>query len=137
MARLKGTTDLRINSQPLEGKTLGEVRAKLKDIRFEEGITVLALQPEVGKTESFIRYCEAYKDKTIAYFAPTHDLLNEVEKRIKDRLPRSNVIHWYGVSKDCGRYLWDKALKKEDSYTKILKDSGVGLLTLLSFLILF
>lgn len=127
MARLKGTTELNINPPKLlEGNTLDEVRNELEKIKFENGITVLALQPEVGKTESFIRYCEANKDKTIAYFAPTHDLLYEVEKRIKDKMPSANVIHWFGVSKACERYLKDRISKTEEPYVKILYDNHLN-----------
>ena len=118
MSRLKGKTDFKFNPHDLQGKTLAEVRKELKDIKFDNGITVLALQPEVGKTETFIKYCEANKDKNIAYFALNHDLLDEVEKRIKEKIPSSNVIHWKGKRILCRLY-------KEDGFIKTLIDSGL------------
>ena len=98
--RLQGTTELNINSETLEG-SLKEVRAQLDQISFDDGITVLSLQPEVGKTESFLRYCDANTEKNIVYFSPDHDLLKEVEKKLKQRLPSSNIVRWEGKSRIC------------------------------------
>ena len=114
--RLQGTTELSINSETLEGD-FGDVRAQVEQIKFDKGITVLALQPEVGKTEAFIRYCKANLEKNIAYFAPNHDLLNEVENRLEGV---SNVVHLWGAKK-C-RYII-----KGDPYLKLLNDLGLSI----------
>ena len=114
--RLQGTTELSINSETLEGN-IPQVRAQLDQINFDNGITVLALQPEVGKTEAFIKYCEANPEKNIGYFAPNHNLLNEVELKLNKI--SSNVIHWRGKTNICQLY------KKEDPYLKALIDSGL------------
>jgi hypothetical protein len=98
--RLPGTTELNINSDTLKGN-LREVRAQLDQISFDDGITVLSLQPEIGKTESFLRYCVANTEKNIAYFSPNHTLLDEVENELNQRLPLSNVIRWKGKNKSC------------------------------------
>ena len=98
--RLPGTTELNINSETFEG-SLGEVRAQVEEISFDDGITVLSLQPEVGKTHSFLEYCKANTEKNIAYFSPDHNLLDEVENKLNQRLPLSNVIRWKGKDKSC------------------------------------
>lgn len=116
--RLKGTTELNINSETFEGN-LREVRAQVKQINFDDGITVLSFMPQVGKTESFINYCEANPEKNIAYFAPNHDLLDEVELRLIEKMPLLNVIHWCGIRKICQPY------KKEYPIIKTLIDNGL------------
>lgn len=102
--RLQGITELNITTHTLEG-SLKEVRAQLEKVNFDDGITVLALQPEVGKTYTFLRYCEANPDKNIGYFSPDHTLLDEVESELRQKLPCANIIHWEGVKKSCQEYL--------------------------------
>ena len=98
--RLQGTTELNINSEIFEG-SLGEVREQLDQVSFDDGITVLGIQAEVGKTHSFLKYCEANTEKNIVYFSPDHALLDEVERELKQRLPSSNVIHWKARKNIC------------------------------------
>ncbi|VVB85641.1 Uncharacterised protein [uncultured archaeon] len=119
MARLKGTTTFKIDEQDLNGKTLPDVRDELRDIKFDKGITVLALQPEVGKTETFIKYCKNNPEKNIAYFAPNHDLLKEVADRLEEMSLKG--LHWYGLTKICKRYL------DEDPFVKTMIERGLSI----------
>jgi len=114
--RLQGTTELNIKSEPPFEGSLEKVRAQLEQISFDKGITVLALQPEAGKTEAFIKYCEANQNQNIAYFAPYHSLLNEVEQRLEGA---SNVIHWYGKKNICQLY------KDKDPFLIALIENGL------------
>lgn len=121
MARLKGTTELRIKEYSLKAINLTDVRKEVEGIAFDKGITVLALQPEIGKTFSFIKYCQDNADKNIAYFAPNHKLLDEVEIRLKEKLPSSNIIHWRGMGKICKLY------QENDPYLNIFIDNSFDL----------
>ena len=113
--RLQGTTEFNIQTDTFEG-SLKSVRAQLEKINFNKGITILAFQPEVGKTEAFLRYCEANTEKNIFYFSPNHPLLYEVEDKLRKRLPSSNIIHWEGKDNKCN------LIMNGDPYVTILKN---------------
>lgn len=100
--RLKGATELNIETHVLKGN-LGKVRSRLQGIDLESGITVLALQPEIGKTHTFIEYCKEHPNKKIGYFAPDHELLKEVESKLRSK-GISNVIRWEGQKLKCKLY---------------------------------
>jgi len=114
--RLQGTTELNINSETFEG-SLREVREQLDQVSFDDGITVLGIQAEVGKTHSFLKYCEANTEKNIVYFSPDHDLLIEVENDLKQRLPSSNIVRLQGKDRICR--------EKEDPILSILVEKKV------------
>jgi hypothetical protein len=88
---MKSASDDLIEINELSG-TIDDVRGELQQINpFDTDITVLALQPGVGKSTWARNYCKEHPDLSIGIASKRHNLLEEFEREL-------GFTHWYGLS---------------------------------------
>lgn len=103
---------LNIQYKPIDlGSDLNSVRSKLDTLKFDSNITILALQPGVGKTFKLKNFLT--KNKKWVLTVPNHNLIeNEYEEigKIED------VKHWRSFKDSCQQY------KNGNKFVKMLYD---------------
>lgn len=104
---MSGTPNIQENN--LSG-SLKDVRKKLACIDpFEADITILALQPGIGKSTWVRKYCNNHDEiEGIGVFSPRHNLLEEFK----------GFNHWKGIRLKCPR--------REESWIKKLLEIGLN-----------
>jgi len=111
---VSGTSKIQeINREILRGN-LDEIRRKLATIDPHDAqITVLALQPGIGKSTWAINYCKDHPEiENIGIATKRHNFLRELEAKIPD------FNHWHGLKRICPR-------KDEKWFKKLYDDFGL------------
>ncbi|MBI5680513.1 MAG: hypothetical protein HZC47_06460 [Methanobacterium sp.] len=81
------------------GSDIDTVWKNKREINFEEGINILALQPGAGKTTLIKEYLENAYDKKVLIIVPTHKL---IETEYKEIIKNKRLIeHWKGFDYLC------------------------------------